>query len=234
MQVGAPPEIACLLEGIRRENKEYLCKEEAAHVSMCIGLDPELDHFMVSLSLARLHARNHKNYIYIYIHTQLCSCATPFENFVLPLLKGNLPRRTGEVQIGSDSPFWWSNLLPQQYWNTTSQSLHWYYILTSLSLSHLHIFCDNYKLWRCYINLFQIKSAAYILNPRIERNREARFLSSIYVCDVEHKTTHVLIVMLCISVPVCIGKCSTVENLKKSRVTFMICNSNVDTFPFPF
>ncbi|KAH6828048.1 homeobox protein knotted-1-like 6 [Perilla frutescens var. hirtella] len=38
-KVGAPPEIVCLLDEIRREKD--LCKQDA--VSMCIGVDPELD-----------------------------------------------------------------------------------------------------------------------------------------------------------------------------------------------
>lgn len=46
-QVGAPPEIACLLDEIRREND--VCKRDA--VSTCLGADPELDEFMVSFSL---------------------------------------------------------------------------------------------------------------------------------------------------------------------------------------
>lgn len=51
-QVGAPPEISCVLDGIRRENDVY--KRDS--VSTCLlGADPELDDFMVppptSLSL---------------------------------------------------------------------------------------------------------------------------------------------------------------------------------------
>lgn len=46
VQVGAPPEIVCVLDEIRREKD--LCKQDA--VSMCLGVDPELDEFMVSLS----------------------------------------------------------------------------------------------------------------------------------------------------------------------------------------
>lgn len=42
-QVGAPPEIACLLEEIRRENDSH--KQNA--ISTCFGADPELDEFMV-------------------------------------------------------------------------------------------------------------------------------------------------------------------------------------------
>ncbi|KAH6763222.1 homeobox protein knotted-1-like 6 [Perilla frutescens var. hirtella] len=41
-KVGAPPEIACLLDEIRREKD--VCKQDA--VSMCFGVDPELDEFM--------------------------------------------------------------------------------------------------------------------------------------------------------------------------------------------
>ncbi|XP_029126139.1 homeobox protein knotted-1-like 6 [Cajanus cajan] len=40
--VGAPPEMACLLEEIRREND--VCKMDV--VSTCVGADPELDEFM--------------------------------------------------------------------------------------------------------------------------------------------------------------------------------------------
>ncbi|XP_057448512.1 homeobox protein knotted-1-like 6 isoform X2 [Lotus japonicus] len=43
-KVGAPPEIARLLEEIRREND--LCKRDV--VSTCFGADPELDEFMES------------------------------------------------------------------------------------------------------------------------------------------------------------------------------------------
>lgn len=41
-KVGAPPEIVCLLDEIRREND--VCKRDA--VSTCSGADPELDEFM--------------------------------------------------------------------------------------------------------------------------------------------------------------------------------------------
>lgn len=41
-KVGAPPEIVCVLDEIRREKD--LCKQDA--VSMCLGVDPELDEFM--------------------------------------------------------------------------------------------------------------------------------------------------------------------------------------------
>lgn len=54
LKVGAPPEIACLLEEIRRE------KDVSKHddFSMCFGVDPELDEFMVSLflSLSKTHS----------------------------------------------------------------------------------------------------------------------------------------------------------------------------------
>ena len=43
MKVGAPPEIASLLDEIRRENDVY----KHDHVNSCIGADPELDEFMV-------------------------------------------------------------------------------------------------------------------------------------------------------------------------------------------
>ncbi|XP_043703892.1 homeobox protein knotted-1-like 6 [Telopea speciosissima] len=43
-KVGAPPEIACLLDEIRREND--VCKRNAATASTCVGVDPELDEFM--------------------------------------------------------------------------------------------------------------------------------------------------------------------------------------------
>ena len=45
-QVGAPPEIAHLLEGIRQETD--LCNRHA--VTTCLGADPELDEFMVTSS----------------------------------------------------------------------------------------------------------------------------------------------------------------------------------------
>lgn len=44
-KVGAPPEIASLLEEIRREND--MCKRDVV-VSTCFGADPELDEFMES------------------------------------------------------------------------------------------------------------------------------------------------------------------------------------------
>ncbi|KAL3644511.1 Homeobox protein knotted-1-like [Castilleja foliolosa] len=43
-KVGAPPEIACLLDEIRREKDVVLCEQDT--VTMCLGLDPELDEFM--------------------------------------------------------------------------------------------------------------------------------------------------------------------------------------------
>ncbi|KAK7307232.1 hypothetical protein VNO77_40110 [Canavalia gladiata] len=43
-KVGAPPEIARLLEEIRREND--LCKRDVVSSSTCFGADPELDEFM--------------------------------------------------------------------------------------------------------------------------------------------------------------------------------------------
>uniref|UniRef100_A0A0A0LQM1 Homeobox protein knotted-1-like 6 n=1 Tax=Cucumis sativus TaxID=3659 RepID=A0A0A0LQM1_CUCSA len=41
-KVGAPPEVACLLEEIRRENDS----QEQNGISTCFGADPELDEFM--------------------------------------------------------------------------------------------------------------------------------------------------------------------------------------------
>lgn len=46
--MGAPLEIASLLEEIQRENDVY--KRDVAPLS-CFGADPELDEFMVSLTL---------------------------------------------------------------------------------------------------------------------------------------------------------------------------------------
>ncbi|CAJ1940169.1 unnamed protein product [Sphenostylis stenocarpa] len=43
-KVGAPPEIACLLEEIRREND--VCKRDVVYT--CVGADPELDEFMAT------------------------------------------------------------------------------------------------------------------------------------------------------------------------------------------
>lgn len=43
-QVGAPPEIASLLDEIGRENDVYNRRDV---VSTCVGADPELDEFMV-------------------------------------------------------------------------------------------------------------------------------------------------------------------------------------------
>ncbi|XP_051122596.1 homeobox protein knotted-1-like 6 [Andrographis paniculata] len=42
-KVGAPPEIACLLEEIKREKD--LCNQDSVS-AMCLGVDPELDQFM--------------------------------------------------------------------------------------------------------------------------------------------------------------------------------------------
>jgi hypothetical protein len=49
VQVGAPPEIADVLDEIRRESD--LCKRTSA-ASTRLGADLELDQFMVSLSLS--------------------------------------------------------------------------------------------------------------------------------------------------------------------------------------
>ena len=54
-QVGAPPEIASLLEEIRREND--LCKRDV--VSTCFGADPELDEFMVMVPPAPPQKKKH-------------------------------------------------------------------------------------------------------------------------------------------------------------------------------
>ena len=46
VQVGAPPQIAHILEEIRRESGEF-----SRTVGLtCMGADPELDEFMVKLS----------------------------------------------------------------------------------------------------------------------------------------------------------------------------------------
>lgn len=47
-QVGAPPEIACLLDDIRLENG---ARKRNATASTCLGVDPELDEFMVRFSI---------------------------------------------------------------------------------------------------------------------------------------------------------------------------------------
>jgi len=52
VQVGAPPEIADVLDEIQRESD--LCKRTVA-VSTRFGSDPELDQFMV-LSLAHIYS----------------------------------------------------------------------------------------------------------------------------------------------------------------------------------
>lgn len=44
IQLGAPPEISCLLDDIRQEN--YIRKRNTM-ASTCFGVDPELDVFMV-------------------------------------------------------------------------------------------------------------------------------------------------------------------------------------------
>lgn len=71
-QVGAPPEIACLLEEIRREND--VCKRDVV-VSTCVEADPELDEFMVPslflpflLLLSHTCTRTHVLYIITYFH----------------------------------------------------------------------------------------------------------------------------------------------------------------------
>ncbi|KAL8532676.1 hypothetical protein ACS0TY_009041 [Phlomoides rotata] len=43
-KVGAPPEIACLLDEIRREKEKDVRRHDA--VSVCFGRDPQLDEFM--------------------------------------------------------------------------------------------------------------------------------------------------------------------------------------------
>jgi len=65
LQVGAPPEIARLLEEIRRENDP--CKSDAVSSSTCFGADPELDEFMVPPFFLSAHART-QIYIHIYIY----------------------------------------------------------------------------------------------------------------------------------------------------------------------
>ncbi|KAK9119757.1 hypothetical protein Scep_017850 [Stephania cephalantha] len=45
-KVGAPPEIACLLDEIRRENDICVTRTSAAAAAAIIGADPELDEFM--------------------------------------------------------------------------------------------------------------------------------------------------------------------------------------------
>lgn len=49
-QVGAPPEIAQMLEEIRQESD--LCNRHA--VTTCLGVDPELDEFMVLILISLL------------------------------------------------------------------------------------------------------------------------------------------------------------------------------------
>lgn len=47
-QVGAPPEVAGLLDEIRRQSDDV--SMVSGSVTNCLGSDPELDEFMVSLS----------------------------------------------------------------------------------------------------------------------------------------------------------------------------------------
>lgn len=65
-QVGAPPEIACLLDEIRRE-KDF-CNRDGT--STCLGVDPELDEFMVDRSY------NHTVFIFYFLIFRL-------QNFLL-------------------------------------------------------------------------------------------------------------------------------------------------------
>lgn len=82
MQVGAPPEIASLLDEIRRENE--LCHKRDV-VSTCFGADPELDEFMVPpfpslpsgfFSLSYVHTAHAHPYIYIYVEPIFYFCHT--------------------------------------------------------------------------------------------------------------------------------------------------------------
>lgn len=66
-QVGAPPEIASLLEEIGRGNE--LCRRNA--ISTCLGADPELDEFMVVassfiLEISRISDSFNKWFIFPY------------------------------------------------------------------------------------------------------------------------------------------------------------------------
>lgn len=54
--MGAPPEIASLLDEIGRENDVYNRRDA---VSTCVGADPELDEFMVSLYISIWFSFNH-------------------------------------------------------------------------------------------------------------------------------------------------------------------------------
>lgn len=89
LQVGAPPEIARLLEEIRREND--LCKSDV--VSTCFGADPELDEFMVPPFFLSAHARTH-TYNYLL---QLLSQIVIVSLIMRFSFSGNLLRHAREV-----------------------------------------------------------------------------------------------------------------------------------------
>lgn len=72
-KVGAPPEIAALLDEIRRENDVYN-KHDAA--STCIGADPELDEFMVT----RMFVFSIKIVEFFSFSAQLCCCGIVLNN----------------------------------------------------------------------------------------------------------------------------------------------------------
>ncbi|KAM7464642.1 hypothetical protein LguiA_032763 [Lonicera macranthoides] len=93
-KVGAPPEIACLLDEIRRENDVY--KREP--VSTYFGADPELDHFMETYCDILLKYKS--------------DLSRPFDEATMFLNKietqlGNLCKGEGEVEgvASSDEEF---------------------------------------------------------------------------------------------------------------------------------
>lgn len=97
VQVGAPPEIAHFLEGIRQESD--LCNRHT--VTTCLGVDPELDEFMVTPSFSKI-----KISLSFSLFSQCCFC---FVDFTMILFLGNVLRYAGEVQIRSQKAFRRSN-----------------------------------------------------------------------------------------------------------------------------
>lgn len=95
--MGAPPEVASVLDEIRRESDHLICRRSSTSASTCMATaDPELDAFMVSLSLS------------LFVSLVLMPNLIVFSFYLFLLLKkkkGNILRYITQVQIGSYETF---------------------------------------------------------------------------------------------------------------------------------